>query len=766
MRNGKKIYYLLILFFLMFIGASNSPLANNLETKSLSGNITLGLRNGVWRLLDEEPIFQTIYIDLNCENDLCESKVYGWSPNYNRDVEHQGEIKVFRKENYWLIEAQLDIRPHPFTMEAQEATYSIEIVPWGDDQLIGSYRGSVNNRFLVGKVNGIIKDSSLEKVSNHQPIEPQEHPRLIFRKDDLDELRSKAKSPVGEAIIARLKDSLKGEIFYDGYWLNGGSHGAGYCFLALLENDPLWAQKGWDVSQNAIALSRSVDGSDKPRVLELSGLVTGIAIAYDLCYPFWDDQMRSHISRWLGNQTIRLAQGGGRGWNNNTISNWNVRARSAAGMAALAIKEEPEEFFPNNQFFRPVNNLDLLLATAQRNVSRYIDTALGDGGFGIEGDAYTAHSVIVMLPFLQGYKNVMGKDMVNPSNARWLIPQSMMRMIPQGDGVITPAYGRHRHGIGGSIFPYGLATLPPEFVPSAHWVWHRYFGLEGDQTFGIGDFSPHEAIYAFVNYQEEIAPKNPQSVLDRVFRDQIRGLYVFRNQWQSSDDIVASIYLNSQPVGGGWLFPEATSFRITGLGVNWAMTAPSEGEAINENIVYLPNVRHWRQSKPLHFISKEDGSGVISMVSQNRSKDGELSYLRSFGVDYSKVSGADGIFAIADVFSGDVNHESFREKQWIMHTENPVTIEENKFTITDPSGAVLQGVFASPDDVKISYQPTAKGGKIVATGGNQFFVVMAIGNRDNFPDVKIINQSGINSTFAVGKQEIRFMGDRLVFADF
>ncbi|AFZ47135.1 hypothetical protein Cyast_1168 [Cyanobacterium stanieri PCC 7202] len=762
----KKFYLQSFLFLgLLFIGgARHEP--RQKELQPLSGNITLQLRNAVWRLLEEEPIYQDIYLDLDCHQNECDSDIYGWSPKYNQDVEHQGKVRVIPQNNYFTFEIELDVRPSPFSMDSNRATYSIDVIYDQNNQLLGSYSGRLNNRFLLGPVTGKINDNYILKIENYQPIESQEHPRLIFRKFDIEDIKNKINTPIGQAILTRLKNSLNGEIFYSGYGLNGGSHGAGYCFLALINDDLSLAQQGWNTVQDAIALSRGLDGQSKPRILERAGLVIGVALAYDHCYPLWNENQQQEMTKWLAQQALELSQGGGSGWNNSTVSNWNVRARSAAGIAALAIKNEPDHFFPDNEFYQPENHLHLILATAQRNVSRYINTALGDGGFGIEGDAYTSHSANQMLPFLQAYGNVMGKDIATQTHANQLIPNSMMRMIPrENDSPITPAYGRHRHGASGFLFASGLGILSEDFLPSARWIYDRYFAMEGDLTFGISSSYPDQAIYALANYPHNVSPQPPQSFLPRVFVDHIRGLYVFRNQWQNQDDTVASIYLNANPVRGGWLFPEATSFRLRGLGVNWAMAAPSEGERERENIVYLPNASGWRGSQMIHFAEAEDGSGVVSMVSQNRSENAQLEYLRSFGVDYSKVSGADGIFAIADIFRGDVNDPNFQEKVWTMHTEGDVTIEGNSFTIRDDSGSIFRGVFAAPLDVVITEEKTDYGSKIMATGGHQFLVVMAMGE-GSLPPMEIVNPVGINSTVRVGGQEISFRGDRILFSHY
>lgn len=759
----KLVYGFISIFILLFAGGSEYLNKKVLAQNNLSGNVSITLKNGVWRLLKEKPIYQNIIIDLVCEKGKCQEEVYGWSPKYNQDIEHQGKAEISYKDNAWRANVKLKIRSSPFKMDSELAEYNIELVPYKKDLVIGSYTGKLNGQLLQGKVTGIINHNKVKTIANHQPIKPQEHPRLIFRSSQLEEIRKKAKTEYGQAILAQLNKSLQGKIYYEGYSPNGGFHAAGHCFLALLNNDNQAAEKAWEITQ------KTIDNS-APRRLEQSQIVAGIAIAYDLCYPIWDQEKRKELTKWLANQGVKLTTGGGSGWNGSTVSNWNARSRSAAGLVMLAIKNEPEEFFPDNEYWKSPENLQLFLKTAERNIQRYLDLAIGDRGFGTEGDLYTSVSVSLMIPFLHAYREVLGEDLITESHAAWLLPNAVMRMVKQNNDVYIPAYGRHRAGAKGSLFANGLATLPEQFSPAVFWFFDDYFGLKGDRSFGVSEYSPHDAIYALVGYREEIERKNPAEVLGRILIDNQKGLYVFRNQWQNKDDFVSSIYLKQQPRVGGWSFPEVGSFKITGLGTNWAMAGIGDGKAENENIVNLPKAKPYETAQPLSFFSKEDGSGIITMkmndiVIPKTEPPIGIASVRSFAVDYSGISGSPALFAIVDVFSGATSNEYFAEKNWIMHTEGKVTINGNKFTIKNEFGASLNGVFVTPNQVKISYQKSTVGGKIIATGGDEFFVVMTV-QKGEAPPIKITGNYSLDSRVDVGKQTIHFINNRVVFDQF
>ncbi len=754
------IFSLLLLFI---IGGSESANQNTLNAHNLSGRITISLKHGVWKIWQEKRVYQDITLDLVCKKGQCEEEVYGWAPKYNQDVDHQGKVEVTHQQNAWLAKVKMKIRPHPWTIDSEEAEYKIEFLPYQKNQIIGSYTGRFSGQFLLGKVTGIINSNLSTPVANHQPIKPQEHPRLAFRASELEAIRIKAKKDYGQAILQRLNQTLEGKIYYDGYGPNGGWHAAGHCFLALLNQDLIAAEKGWQLTQKTIANSA-------PRVLEQSQIVAGIALAYDLCYPIWEPEKRRALTQWLASQSVKLINGGGEGWNGSTVSNWNARARSAGGLAALAIMEEPEEFFGDDQYFNSVDNFWLYLKTAQRNIQRYLALAIGERGFGTEGDSYTRDSMLLILPFLQAYRNVLGQDYVTGSSAEWILPHYVMRIVEQDGKIYLPPYGRHRYGPTGSFFALGLSTTSERFLPAVLWFFDRHFGWEGDRSFGIGQDTPHDAIYALVGYREDTPRQNPAAILDKVLVDEQKGFFVFRNQWQDEHDVVASIYLKRQPRVGGWSFPEVGSFRITGLGTNWAMAGPGDGKPESENIVHLAEAKAWETAQIVSSFFNQNGSGVITMkmndiVVPKTEPPVRISSLRSFAVDYSGASGTPALFAVVDRFSGATSQEHLVNNNWIMHTTGNVTIEGRKFMIKNQSGATLQGIFVTPEEVNISYQKNEQGGKIIANGGEQFFVVMTI-QKGKAPALKIYGNSSLDARVDVGGQTLRFINNRLVLEQF
>ncbi|MDJ0731165.1 MAG: hypothetical protein QNJ33_14360 [Crocosphaera sp.] len=759
----KQRYLLLLPFIIFLLAGSNAPILHSFDLKKLSGNIHLTLKHGVWKLWKEKPVYQNITLDLVCNQGQCEPEVWGYARKFNQDVDHQGtleknnldkltiqEISTKKSHQSWQLKITMNILSHPWNTEISPAVYKINLVPY-KNQMIGSYQGEYNQKFLQGSVIGNTQPFWPIPINNYKDLAPQEHPRLVFRKHQLSSVKEAIKTPEGQTILQQLKRNLENPIYYDGYVPTGGYHATGYCFLALVKNDINLANTGWKIVEKSMK-------NPGRRLLEHSPIVAGVALAYDFCYSLWDQEKIKTVTYWLAAQTEQLVKGDSpkNGWNSNPGSNWNARARGAGGLAALAILNEPG--ISNDEIYH-------YMRTAERNIKRYLSTAIGDYGFGSEGDHYTTEPLILtVFPFLQAYSNVIGKDLVKGSSAQWILPHYLMRIIPENNNLNIATYGRHRYYAGSSVFYMGLGTVPEDFLPGIVPVFEKYIGLKSDQTFG--NSLPHNApfLLSFYSRKKNDNSQNPVEVFNYNFLDRQKGFYNFRNQWKNQDDFVANIYLKKELIGGTWHFPDVGSFRISGLGETWAKAGKSINKWQEENVVILPKSSPWKTSKPLFFVSNPDGSGIVTLqTNTNWRKNSKppvgIAGLRSFAVDYSKTAGVPGLFVLVDRFIGNNEAEEFKEKIWIMHTAGNVTINNDGFLIQGKNQATMKGTFIVPQSVKITTEKTDAGTKIMATGGQEFFLVMTV-QKKSPPSLKITG-SGMEAIVRIGQQKISFAQDRI-----
>ncbi|MDJ0509553.1 MAG: hypothetical protein QNJ64_09915 [Crocosphaera sp.] len=703
-----------------------------LSTDILDKKVEIVLEKGLWRSSGKDISYQDITLDLICHNKNCQSEIWGFAPEFNQ-AEHQGTVKVNRSRNSLFLQINLNINPDPWLLVSKKANYTIKLVKRNNQFLIGTYQGTINNKFLQGEARASIKTLYPELIRDHKPIEFQEHPRLLFRENQLPALRQKATTKIGQKILKKLQQTLEKPIRYDGYVPNAGYHGAGQCFLAVIKQNPEKAQQAWEVVNNAM-------NTTYPRLFELSPAVAGIAIAYDLCYDYWDMDKRTLTTNWLAQKGKLLVQGTpDRGWNPTAWSNWNARARGAAGLAGLAVLKEPKAYFSQNI------DVEGFLTIAERNIIRYLETVMGDGGFGTEGDHYTTEPMILTLfPFFAAYHHVKGKNFITQeSNISQVLPNYLMRIVPRDNNYLIPSYGRHRYYAGGSLFAMGLESVLPKFLPAIMWGFDNYWGENGDKTFGIK--SSLDAIFLLINYPKNVSIENPDQILNKVFSDQEKGFYVFRNQWKNKNDFVASIYGRRQFLTSSWSYPDAGSFRIWGLGENWAIAGKSENKAKNENVIIEENVNPITM-QPIYFESQKDGSGMVSLQSQN--------WLREFAVDYSKVSGVPGLFVIVDKFDDNLDSHT-----WVMNTKKYVEIDHNSFIIKGDKNVNLKGTFMTPQKIDLTYQADEQ--RIVATGKGDFWVIMTV-QKGKIPKLEGVNK-GFNSEVIIGERVINFKDNHINF---
>lgn len=726
MIKFRSLIITILTVYWIVVGIYPPTLSNTFPSQTIS----IILEKALWRSSNKEIIYQDINLDLICENNHCHSEIWGFAPDFNQ-AEHQGIVIVNKSNDQWILEVDLIINRDPWLSWSGKANYEIELIKKNDKILVGNYQGNFKNKLLRGKALGRIKPLYPQPLTYHKPIQPKEHPRLLFREKMVPEIRRKVTTKIGKQIFHKLEETLNQTVVYDGYVPNAGYYAAGQCFQALIEENPKQADQAWRVAERAMNTSYR-------RLFELSPVVTGIAIAYDLCYSYWEDNNRISVSNWLAQQAQLLIDGTpDKGWNPTPWSNWNARARGAAGLATLAILKEPEGSFSKDI------DIEELLTIAKRNIIRYLETAIGDAGFGTEGDHYTTEPFILTLfPFFTGYYHVKGKKFeAENSNLIQLLPNYLMRIVPRNKSYPIPSYGRHRHYPEGSLFAMGMGTVPTEFLPAVMWVFEHYWGEKGDRSFGIKNSL--DAIFLLVDYPRNLAIKNPSKIFDKVFCDEEKGFYVFRDKWKNKNDLVASIYGKREYLKKSWSFPDAGSFRIWGLGENWAVAGESENKPENENIIVQEN-NHKLTMKPIYFESKKDGSGIVSLQAKN--------WLRSFAVDYSNISRVPGLFVVVDQFNDPQNDHT-----WVMNTQENVKIDSNTFMIKGDGNATMKGTFITPHNLNLSYDPSNR--RIIAQGQGNFFVIMTV-QKTNIPSLKIIDDS-LHSQIIIGNRIITFKDNHI-----
>jgi len=355
-------------------------------------------------------------------------------------------------------------------------------------------------------------------VPGHVPPKPGEHPRLLFRKSDLQELRLRASTENGQKIIARLKKLLgegSGDLDLDLDDLDAEedsakakphtiSHVAGYGFLHLITGKKEYAEKARQRMQDSM---NGIPDDDKryswkaPNGALRAGPSLGWhAVGYDLAYEGWDPAFRKKVAQEIATYnrgphcSIEELVAGKRHMPGS--NHWGMQVGGGA-LAVLAIRGDPG-----------VDNekIEALIKISRKSMIRNLTEGFGDHGSFAEGDGTgVMSSHISFLPALQAWRVSAGLDFCSPRpNARWTCLKWVMLTIPKGGRPDFPARGGY----------------------------------------------PHRCILALVNWPFGMKEQNPAKILPKLVVDKWSGRCMFRNRWKDQDDIIVDAQLKSTR---GWM---------------------------------------------------------------------------------------------------------------------------------------------------------------------------------------------------------------------
>ena len=487
-------------------------------------------------------------------------------------------------------------------------------------------------------------------VKGWRPVKPGEHPRLFFRKSDLPELRHRAETAEGKALLARLRatlgggeampqhfskakraydDSVREKLPEGAYTI---SHAAGFGLLFQLTGERKYADLGRKCVELAFEGQRDRDDRYAWRApggeLRAGPSIAWYAAAYDLCYDGWDEAFRKKVA--LAIQDYDDSKAGewtkpeGVSLHKMIVSPKQTPASNhfgavvgGCGIAVLAVLGDPGT---------DDARLRSYLNKIERDVVLALTKGFGDHGYFSEnaGPSHVAANS-ALVPLFQALKVAAGRDCVSPRpNAQWVTMRWAMELLADAKG--NPIYPCRRpsnyggpdflSGGGGGIshggwFSGGFGSVLDEQKPALLWT-YNHFVAEADQHRCNAVIYPHHALLSFINWPIGMKEKNPAEVLPKAVVDKIHGYYVFRNRWQDKDDIVVTVLLTSGPQGYIKIGPD--DVMVWGLGRREKLGT----------FGFSVQTTYYRAAK--------DGSGVVAGSCGN-----------CLAVDFSRASGADAL---------------------------------------------------------------------------------------------------------------------------
>jgi hypothetical protein len=190
---------------------------------------------------------------------------------------------------------------------------------------------------IRGRAVGTIEPPWPPRVEARKPLGRGEHPRLLFRREDLPALKERADTPQGRKIIAYMRKLLaldRGGFGWTGCYERcapayvEGAWAAGHGFLYVLTGEKAQAARAKRITELALRRNSGEWGSWGNAFRKAYA-----AIAYDLCCDAWDDDFRREVVAFLASAA--------EGRNDRTDMHFAAMYQSAGALAALAILDDP-----------------------------------------------------------------------------------------------------------------------------------------------------------------------------------------------------------------------------------------------------------------------------------------------------------------------------------------------------------------------------------------------------------------------------------------
>jgi hypothetical protein len=308
-----------------------------------SGNVAILLEDALFQ--NDPQIGAHLQLDLTQKADgTWALPVWGLAKHFGRwgrtfksfnSEDHYGVVRSARIEgDRSILSIVLIVEPDQW-ISGGRAEYEITLTQQ-ENRFEGQYTGTFRGEKRAGRAYGRRLD--LVRILNPAPFKPGEHPRLVFRQQDLPELRRRATTTPEGQQMHRMLDVALAQRSRELSGAPGGRAAAYYAIgLAtkyVLTGDVKYAEESRKVVESIMdyRLALTVE-------MRRGCLLTGVAIPYDLCYHVWPADFRDRVTRWMRTQAPH--------WSvhpqNNPTAHSNHHAGGAAGQAilAMAVLAEP-----------------------------------------------------------------------------------------------------------------------------------------------------------------------------------------------------------------------------------------------------------------------------------------------------------------------------------------------------------------------------------------------------------------------------------------
>lgn len=762
----RSLFFLTTLLLCIPIQAADTALKD-------TGSVFLTLEGGLETVDPSTLESRDVEMELVLRGGVFEKPAWAWAIGFNK-TDHIGEIVKTEGET---LSVKLVLRKDKwFPSVPGEANYQITLKRAGDNYT-GTFTGNYTfsskegpvTREVAGKVTGKLSPLWTETFSGFQKLEPNEHPRLIFRKSDLPMIKKRLETPQGKVIMERFMAMLPRMHSPSDENKTAAYLAANYGVAYQLTGDKAHADKAKEVLGSMLNNGGSQDIHFGPEA-------QSFAITLDMCYDAWDAVFRQKVIDNLAKRVSNLDTLSGMG--GASLSPWHnhegVRGPSN-GVAAICLLGEKT----SNPKDMP--DLERIIHATARGVRRYFQySGNTDTGFCLEGNYYkrmTWNSGPAHM--IQAYRTAFGGNLLAGGLGHsWYIGE-WMSQAPSAQVVTADELGDHQTA---GLWPLGLALVPESSKAGVRWLFDRTFGLEGNKSFGI--LWAYHAAYVLMNYPFEVESKAPSESLPWIAPDPVGGRWILRRPWKDAQDSLVVMNLRSAlrpgchyyrsgrtwdmqlfALGKQWIGPKTVDSDHALEGLGSAMPTTANLKATNP--VLGPKTTWWQGTDDGRFSLALNndylflqllGKGEVAPAETKPVKTYRFGTFYDHGIrakrfvafDFSGASGAPVVMVMIDQTQGA------KDYTWNLQLSADAgagKVDGNAIVAGDEKAANLRCTFVGSKPLKLS-------GKMKAEGADEYFAIITIQN-GAAPVVKVDGE-GLNAKVSVGGQTVRFDGSKII----
>ncbi len=307
--------------------------AHGADEKPFTGELEMILNGAIYHGSNQAPDSPCLILDLEAKDGKWEP-VWGYGMSFVHNASNgrvmEGELSgdTLRLKIAMRIGGDIWIA-------GGRARYDVQLRRGPDGTYTGTYTGAFRDSPAFGKATATLKPPRPPIPADFVPVQPGEHPRVLFRKKDLPELRKKFNTPFGkqfEAVSRAGSDPVALGVLYQ---LTGHKDYAmdalPFVRETMLKQDPGFMGLGQDWG---------------PRMRD-------VAITYDLCYDAWPENVRKMVDgylMWMTDRCLRFMSSLSTAANTHPCSNFSGPMRGGGAIASLVIwgEKAPEPQAPHD----------------------------------------------------------------------------------------------------------------------------------------------------------------------------------------------------------------------------------------------------------------------------------------------------------------------------------------------------------------------------------------------------------------------------------